>query len=101
MAQTIKLKDADRTLRNLIASFSGKSEECVIQNEDNQAVAVVLPARQYASYQAYLKQREEDFAVLDEIAETMKQYDPEEIQAGIDQAVNEVNAQYRATRQAT
>lgn len=99
MARILKLKDAGQSWRKLIETFRDEPQEGIVQDDNNQAVAVVLPAEQYASYQAYLQQREKDFAVLDEIAEDMKQYDPKEIQARIDQAVEEVKAKSRPQRQ--
>ena len=101
MAQILKLKDADRPLRDFIDSLRGNSEECVIQDEDEKTVAAVLPAREYDRYQDYLRRREQNFAVIDRIREKMKDVDPDELQARIDQSVEEVKAQSRAERQPT
>ena len=95
MAQILKLKDASVPWRKLIDAFREKPEEGVVQDENDQVVAVVVPPQQYTSYQNYLRQREEDFTVFDEVAENMKQYDPEEIQDRVDQAVEEVKAKSR------
>ena len=43
----------------------------------------------------YQRQREADFAVFHEVDEALKGYDPEELQARIDQAVEEVKAKSR------
>jgi len=99
MARILKLKDASEAWRKLIETFRDEPQEGIVRDEDDQTVAVVVPPEQYASYQNYLSQREEDFAILDEIAEKMKNYDPEEIQARIDQAVEEVKAKSRPQRQ--
>lgn len=101
MAQILKLKDADQTLRDLVASFRGKSEECIIQDDDNQTIAALLPAQEYQRYQSYLNRREQNFGVIDRIREKMKGFDPDKIQADIDRAVDEVKAKSRPKRQAT
>ena len=99
MSRILKLQDASEAWRKLIETFRDQPQEGIVQDENNRVVAAVVPAGQYASYQAYLQQREKDFAVLDEVAEDLKQYDPEEIQARIDQAVEEVKAKSRPQRQ--
>jgi hypothetical protein len=63
-----------------------------VRDEQDQPVAVVLPMEMYESLQG---QREKDFAVFDEVDETLKGCDPEELQARIDQAVEEVKAKSR------
>ena len=96
MSQTMKLKDAGGKFRQLIASFQNKKEACVIQDEKDRPVAVVLPIERYESYQAYQRQRETDFAVFDRVDEKMKDYDPDFIDAQIEKAVNEVKAEANA-----
>jgi len=98
MAQILKLKDTDRPIRDFFSTYRTATEECVIQGEDNQTVAAVLPAKQYEIYQDYRRRREQNFAVVDRIREKMKGFDPEEVQARIDQAVEEVKAESRAKR---
>jgi len=90
MSQVFNLEKSDRKLRRLIESFREKQEECVIQDEQERPVAVVLPIDRYESYRAYLRQREEDFAVFDRIDAKMKGYDPDFIEAQIEKAVTEV-----------
>ena len=46
----------------------------------------------YASYQTYLRQKAEDFAVFDRLAEAFK--DADNLQARIDRAVEEVKSKY-------
>ena len=93
MSQVVNLKDTGNKLRRLIESFQEKKEACVIQDEQERPVAVVLPIERYESYQTYQRQREEDFAVFDIVDEKMKIYDPEFIEAHIETAVAEVKAQ--------
>lgn len=95
MSQTMKLKDTGGKFRRLIESFSQKKEACVIQDDQNQPVAVVLPIERYESYRAYQRQREADFSVFDRIDKKMKDYDPDFIDAQIDKAVAEVKANAR------
>ena len=92
MPQTLKLRDANVNVREFINTCRTSNEEYVIQDEDDQTVAALLPANQYASYQTYVRRREQNFAVIDRIREKMKGFDPDEIQARIDQAVEEVKA---------
>lgn len=84
MAQSLKLKDTDRPIRDFFNAYRTTNEECVIQDDDNQPVAVVLPMELYRLYQA---EWEKDFAVVDRIREKTKGFDPEEVQARVDQAV--------------
>ena len=93
----LKLQDAGK-LRQLISSSSGKKEDCVIQDEQDRAVAVVLPIERYESYQAYLRQREKDFAIFDVIDEKMKDYDPAFIESQVEQAVAEVKTEAKESR---
>ena len=93
----LKLQDAGK-LRQLISSSSGKKEDCVIQDEQDRAVAVVLPIERYESYQAYLRQREKDFAIFDVIDEKMKGYDPDFIESQVEQAVAEVKTEAKESR---
>ena len=95
MAQILKLKDASAPWRKLIDAFRETPQEGIVQNEDNQAVAVVLPMEVYQLYQG---EWERDFAVVDRIREKMKGFDPDEVQANIDKAVEEVKAKSRPTR---
>ena len=96
MAQTLKLKDADNPILDFFNACRTIDEECVIHDNDDQPVAVVLPMELYRLYQ---EEWEKDFAVVDRIREKMKGFDPEEVQARIDQAVEEVKAESRDKRQ--
>ena len=51
MAHTLKLKDAGSRFRQLVKSFRTKKEECIVQDERDRPVAVVLPIERYESYQ--------------------------------------------------
>lgn len=95
MAETVKLRDTDQKVRDFFNARRSSGEEAVVQDENDETVAVVLPRDRYASYQIYLRQREEDFAIFDEIDEKLKGYDPDQLQAAIDQAVEEVKAKSR------
>lgn len=90
MAQILKLKDASAPWRKLITSLRTKPQEGIVKDEEDQTVAVVLPVERYASYRTYLRQREEDFAIFDEIDGKMKGFDPDFIEAQIEKAVAEV-----------
>ena len=96
MSQTLKLRDADQKVREFINACRTANEEYVIQDDDDQTVAVVVPKEMYQLYQ---QEWEKDFAVVDRIREKMKGFDPDEIQASIDQAVEEVKAISRAKRE--
>jgi hypothetical protein len=100
VSQILNLKDGGSKLRQIVQSLRASKEECEVQNEEGQTVAVVLPMERYKSYQTYLRQREADFAVLDEIAEDLKDYDPDFIERQIDKAVAEVKAQAKIKQQA-
>lgn len=89
MSQVLSLEEADRKLRRLIESFREKQEECVIQDEQERPVAVVLPIERYESYRANLRQREEDFTIFDRIDAKMKGHDPDFIELQIEKAVDE------------
>ena len=76
MAQILKLKDASAPWRTLIDTFRDKPQEGIVQDENDQVVAAVLPAKQYEAYQTYLRRREQNFTVLDRIAGKTKDLDP-------------------------
>ena len=95
MTQILKLRDADRKVRDFFNARNTSGEECIIQGDDDQPIAAILPAQQYEAYQQYLKRREQNFAVLDRIAQKTKEVDPEIIEGKINQAVEEVKAASR------
>ena len=97
MSQVLKWRDTGSRLRQLIDSFRVKKEECVIQDEQDRPVAVVLPIERYESYQACQQQREEDFAIYI-IDDKMKDYAPDFIDAQIEKAVAEVKTKVRTKR---
>ena len=96
MPQTLKLRDTNVNVREFINTCRTANEEYVIQDDDDQTVAVVVPKEMYQIYQ---QEWERDFAVVDRIREKMKGFDPDEIQARIDLAVEEVKAKSRAERE--
>ena len=77
MAQMIQLQNSDKTLRRMVETCRNQNEECVIQDNQNRPVAVMMPIERYESYQAYLKQRQKNFAILDAVAEDLKNYEPD------------------------
>lgn len=98
MAQLLKLKDAGSRWQKAIDALRKKPQEGIVRDEQDQPVAVVLPMELYESLQG---QREKDFAIFAEVDEALKDYDPEELQTRIDQAVEEVKAKSRPQPAAT
>ncbi len=96
MSQVINLKEAGSRLRQLVQSLRSSNEECEVKDEQGQTVAVILSADQYALFQ---KGWDEDFKVFHDVAEDLKGYSAEELQARVDQAVEEVKGQPRTARQ--
>ena len=88
----IQLQNSDKTLRRMVETCRNQNEECVIQDNQNRPVAVMMPIERYKSYQAYLKQKEKNFAILDTVAEDLKNYEPDFIENQIEKAVQEVKA---------
>ena len=99
MSQAINLKEADSRLQGLVEALCSSNEMCEVKDERGRTIAAVLPASRYASYQAYLRRRAQHFAVLDRLAEKMKGYSPDFIEAQVEKAVNEVKSEARARRQ--
>ena len=93
MAQMIQLQNSDESLRRMVETCRTQNEECVIQDNQNRPVAVMMPIERYESYQAYLKQKEKNFAILDTVAEDLKNYEPDFIERQIEKAVQEVKAE--------
>ena len=93
MTQMIQLQNSDETLRRMVETCRNQNEECVIQDNQNRPVAVMMPIERYESYQAYLKQKEKNFAILDTVAEDLKNYDPDFIESQIEKAVHEVKVE--------
>lgn len=98
MAETVKLRDTDQKVREFFNARRASDEECVVEDENTETVAAVLPAKRYQGYQEYLRQRAADFAVFDDVAQAFRDVDPEELQARINQAVEEVSAERNARR---
>ena len=92
MAQILKLKDAGNDWQRLINGLQQNAEKGLIEDEKNRTVAVIIPLD---LYQRFETEWEKDFAVFSEVREALKDYDPEELQARIDQAVEEVKAKSR------
>ena len=92
MAQILKLREAGSTWQRLIDVLRRDAEKAVIEDDDNRPVAVVVPI---GLFQRYESERERDFAVFAEVREALRDYDPEELQARVDQAVEEVKARSR------
>ena len=93
MAQMIQLQNSDETLRRMVETCRNQNEECVIQDNQNRPIAVMMPIERYESYQAYLKQKEKNFAILDTVSEDLKNYEPDFIECQIEKAVQEVKAE--------
>ena len=87
MAQLMHLQNSDKSLRRMVETCRNQNEECVIQDNQNRPVAVMMPIERYESYQAYLKQRQKNFAILDTVAEDLKNYEPDFIENQIEKAV--------------
>ena len=87
MSPVLNLRDSDSKFRQLIQSLCSTDEACEVKNDRGQTVAVLLPEERYASYQTYMRQKAENFAVFDRVAEAFK--DVDELSAKIDQAVAE------------
>lgn len=98
MAQILNLKDAGIAWRKTIEVLRKEPQEGIVCDEQDQIVAIVLPVADYDGYQRYrqLQSAEEDEAVFDEIAETMKDFDPGFIQGQIEQAVAAMKAEAHA-----
>ena len=94
MSQILKLKDTDNTFRRLVESSRQNGEECFVQDERGDSVAVVLPMELYRLYQ---QEWEEDFADVDRVREKMKHYDPEFVEGQIAKAIAEVKAESDAS----
>ena len=94
MSQILKLQDTDNSFRRLVESSRQNREECFVQDEQGDPVAVVVPMELYRLYQ---QEWEEDFAVVDGIRERMKDYDPEFVDGQIAKAIAEVKAKSDAS----
>lgn len=101
MSQIMNIEDGGNKFSKIVQSLRSSNEECEVKDEAGQTVAVVLPASRYEDYQAYQRQREKDFAVLDEVADDLKDYDPDFIESQIEKAVTEVKAESNHARQAS
>ncbi len=88
----IQLQNSDEALRRMVETCRNQNEECVIQDNQNRPVAVMMPIERYESYRAYLKQKEKNFAILDTVAEDLKNYEPDFIERQIEKAVQKVKA---------
>ncbi len=93
MSRVLNLKEVDNRLQKLVQSLRSSNEECEVKDERGDTVAVVLPVERYESYQAHQRRREANFAILDKVAEDLKDYDPDFIEGLIEKAEAEVKAE--------
>jgi hypothetical protein len=89
MAQILKLKDASAPWRKLIDAFREDPQEGVVQDENDETVAVILPR---PLYQLYQQQRAKDFEVFKDVRKDLQDYSDEELQERIDLSIAEVKA---------
>ena len=102
MAQILSLSDAGSAWQKTIEALRKEPQEGIVRDEQNRTIAIVLPVADYEGYNRYLRlhSAEEDDSVFDEVAETMKGFDPGFIEDQIEQAVAAMKAEARAQRPA-
>ncbi len=92
MHKRITAIKASQNLGELLEEVYYKNDRFVITRR-NKAMAVVIPVEEY---EQFLKQREEDFAVLDEIWAANKGVSPKTVERDVKRAIREVRAQKRS-----
>lgn len=72
--------------------------ESFIVEKSGEARAAIVPVREYQELQRRKRQaRERFFALSDEIKKRTNQYDPQEVQAAIDEAVEAVRRENKSS----
>jgi hypothetical protein len=105
MAQTrrpteiIELPDAEQEFGRVVAQVSGSGTRFLVEN-NGVTVAAVISATELDRLDRLDAEREDDFAIFDEIGAAFRGVDPEEIEREAAKAVAEVRAEMRAEREA-
>lgn len=86
---------ARQNLGELLEEVYYKNDHFLITRR-KKAMAVVIPV---AEYESFLKQRQEDFAVLDEIRALQKRRKPAVVEREVAEALRRVRAKKRAHRE--
>ncbi|OGF53680.1 MAG: hypothetical protein A2Z21_01295 [Candidatus Fraserbacteria bacterium RBG_16_55_9] len=88
MHKRITAIKARQNLGELLEEVYYKNDHFVITRR-NKAMAAVIPVEEY---ERFLAQREQDFAILDEIRAANKDKDPQEVERDVARAIREVRA---------
>lgn len=97
--QTIKASEARQTFSQLLNRVF-RGEVHVVVEKSGIPVAAIISARDLEWLQRYEKEREQDFAVLDEFREAFKDVPDEELEREVARAVAEGRQRARAAQQA-
>jgi prevent-host-death family protein len=95
--ETIKASDARQQLPSILNRVF-RREARVLVERSGIPVAAIISARDLEWLERFEKQREADFAVVDEIREAFKDVPLEEIERETDRALAEIRAQDAANR---
>src|SRR5438105_15465565 len=94
VTQTMKASEAKAQWSQLLNQVS-RRERRVLVEKDGKPVAAIISAADLARLERMERQREADFAILDEIGEAFKDQTPEDIEREVAKAVNAARAQLR------
>lgn len=86
MTKTTTAIKARRNLGQLLEEAFYKGDEFIIERA-GKPMAVLIPVQEFENW---LRQREKDFGVLDEIKAQNRQKSPENIEKDVDEAIKEV-----------
>lgn len=86
LLKTITALKARQHLGELLEEVFYKQDHFVIKRGER-PMAVIMPLQEY---EAYRRQREEDFKVFDEIRDQTNEFTPEEVERDIQEAIGAV-----------
>lgn len=92
--KTIQAYEARQRLGELLEEVFYKHTQVLIQRGRKPMAVVISPEE----YEAYRKQRAEDFRIFDEIRAQTKRVSPKEIERDVEQAVRAVRKEHAPSR---
>lgn len=97
MTKTMKLSEARQNFSQVLTQvFRGETR--VLVEKSGIPVAGIISAQDLDRFTRYEAQRAKDFAILDELRESFKDVPDEELERGVDRALNEARRKARSYR---
>ena len=94
ITQTMNAADASRAFDQILKQVSTQEARIVVE-ENGEAVAAIISAKDLDRLSRYEQQRKQDFAILDEIGAAFRDVPLEELETEVAKAVSEAREDLR------